>query len=389
MIIYVTYYNHPFSKADRQFLEQLGRVKDQFALDKMFFTVNAADLAQSQDELQAVCQHVEHELLKCGVRHPRIHPVSSLKALKGEEDSGLDQFYEQFRSFLQQDVSSLMLADIEKEMAQGEHYLQQMITEASSSEAERAEKVNQLQQFKKQGVEEVENSAYSAYIQEMRQELEEHRYHIKQRIMHRFQEHFNEAFHPSVLTGSAKKNKVIQTCLKDFLYAVYDQIVEEWKATSLRMERFLAKLSQRMIDEWLQTWNDQGVEVIAGSYPSSSLGIPNIPTIELEEFSQSFRVMKYFKSSKQFFEQGGKDQLRSDLEQEIISFIEPQMKRTTTSFEEFYLREWHSIENQSKEWLSQQLTNDVNSRITALEDDTTLRKGKEALEAYRNTIQKK
>ena len=36
-ILFVTYYNHAFSQADRQFLLQLGRVKDQFELDKMFF----------------------------------------------------------------------------------------------------------------------------------------------------------------------------------------------------------------------------------------------------------------------------------------------------------------------------------------------------------------
>ncbi len=35
-IFFVTYYNHAFSKADREFLIQLGRVKDTFSLDKMF-----------------------------------------------------------------------------------------------------------------------------------------------------------------------------------------------------------------------------------------------------------------------------------------------------------------------------------------------------------------
>lgn len=47
IILFVTYYNHAFSQADRQFLTQLGRVKDAFELDKMFFLVNAADLAAS------------------------------------------------------------------------------------------------------------------------------------------------------------------------------------------------------------------------------------------------------------------------------------------------------------------------------------------------------
>ena len=43
-----------FSRADREFLIQLGRVKDTFALDKMFFLINAADLAESEEELEMV-----------------------------------------------------------------------------------------------------------------------------------------------------------------------------------------------------------------------------------------------------------------------------------------------------------------------------------------------
>src|SRR5699024_9466926 len=44
-ILYVTYYNHALSRADKDFLMQLGRVKESFELDKMFFIINAADLA--------------------------------------------------------------------------------------------------------------------------------------------------------------------------------------------------------------------------------------------------------------------------------------------------------------------------------------------------------
>ena len=40
-LIFVTYYNHAFSQGDRQFLNQLGRVKDSSAMDQMFFVVNA------------------------------------------------------------------------------------------------------------------------------------------------------------------------------------------------------------------------------------------------------------------------------------------------------------------------------------------------------------
>ena len=81
-ILFVTYYNHAFSKADREFLIQLGRVKDTFALDKMFFIVNAIDLAQNEEEMDAVLDYVEEQLVTYGIRQPHLYPVSSLLALQ-------------------------------------------------------------------------------------------------------------------------------------------------------------------------------------------------------------------------------------------------------------------------------------------------------------------
>src|SRR5690606_30371600 len=76
-ILFVTYYNHAFARADREFLVQLGRVKDAFELDKMFFIVNAIDLASDEEEAEAVKTFVAEELHKFGIRKPRVHGISS------------------------------------------------------------------------------------------------------------------------------------------------------------------------------------------------------------------------------------------------------------------------------------------------------------------------
>ncbi|XBO85328.1 dynamin family protein [Bacillus licheniformis] len=57
-LLYLTYYQHAFSKADRSFLRKLGLIKDAFSMDKMFFILNAADLAESPVELQTVEDYV-------------------------------------------------------------------------------------------------------------------------------------------------------------------------------------------------------------------------------------------------------------------------------------------------------------------------------------------
>ncbi|MBO1912433.1 dynamin family protein, partial [Microvirga sp. 3-52] len=85
-VLFVTYYNHAFAKADREFLIQLGRVKDAFELDKMFFIVNAIDLASSNEEAELVQSFVGNELQKFGIRNPRVHGISSLQALQAKNE---------------------------------------------------------------------------------------------------------------------------------------------------------------------------------------------------------------------------------------------------------------------------------------------------------------
>lgn len=80
-LLYLTYYQHAFSKADRSFLRKLGLIKDAFSMDKMFFILNAADLAESPAELQTVEDYVRGELLKEGIQNPHLYHVSSKQEL--------------------------------------------------------------------------------------------------------------------------------------------------------------------------------------------------------------------------------------------------------------------------------------------------------------------
>lgn len=66
MRFYMTYYQHSFSKGDRSFLRKLGLVKESLSMDKMFFVINAADLAKDKTELETVTDYVSAELVKEG-----------------------------------------------------------------------------------------------------------------------------------------------------------------------------------------------------------------------------------------------------------------------------------------------------------------------------------
>src|SRR5699024_3597381 len=96
-ILYVTYFNHAITSADSDFLVQLGRVKEAFELDIMFFIVNAFDLSQSEADLNLLLQYMEDQLLQFGIRHTKIFPVSSKSSLE-EKEQNLP-LYEEMQAF--------------------------------------------------------------------------------------------------------------------------------------------------------------------------------------------------------------------------------------------------------------------------------------------------
>src|SRR5699024_6551473 len=113
-IFYVTYYNHALSRADKAFLTQLGRVKDVFQLDKMFFIINAIDLAHNEKDLKLVKNYVKGQLTELGIRFPSIFPVSSKLALASKIESKalpkeMSRFEETFYDFIHHDLPALSI----------------------------------------------------------------------------------------------------------------------------------------------------------------------------------------------------------------------------------------------------------------------------------------
>ena len=155
-ILFVTYYNHAFSKADREFLIQLGRVKDTFALDKMFFIVNAIDLAQDEEEVNVVLDYIEDQLVTYGIRQPHLYPVSSLQSLKEKlngqltEESGISIFEKQFYSFIEQDLREIAVNTAKLEWKRMITQLQGFIHDAESDQETKEKKRSQLEVQKEQ-----------------------------------------------------------------------------------------------------------------------------------------------------------------------------------------------------------------------------------------------
>ncbi|CAM3283909.1 dynamin family protein [Saccharibacillus brassicae] len=367
-LVFVTYYNHAFSRADRQFLAQLGRVKGSDSVDKTFFIVNAADLADSEEECGGVTAHLEERLRGEGILNPRIYPVSSLRALErkrsGRAHSGagssagsaaasaveefggaafdrFEAFERELLHFAAEELAGLAAASADREIEASRERLNSWIAEADLGAQERQLR---LERLAKAAVEAREIAGFAGAADktpELVREIRELLFHVRQRIEFRFGDWFAESFNPALLhAGIGDLKASFLACGRELSRMVAREAENELLATGLRIER----AGQRMLAAGLNDTRDR-LAGLGAPFDRLEPGdggaweTPYVSEVQLSGALDWASLWPMFKSPKAFFEQRGRDAVR---EAALATFREA-LQHVTESrlpeFEDFYGRQ--------------------------------------------------
>jgi small GTP-binding protein len=320
-ILFVTYYNHAFSKADREFLIQLGRVKDAFQLDKMFFIINAIDLSDSEEEKNTVVEYVHDQLIKYGVRNPHLYPLSSLNALKEKQEqadtpsSGMEQFENAFYHFISNDLANMAMASSENELHRVSQLVSKLIDSAKEDAAVKLHKREHIE-AEKERIQAIVRQQRAENLQKrLSQETEELVYYIKQRVFFRFGDFFKEAFNPSVLRDDGRNlKKALQDSLSEFLEELGYDFAQEMRATTVRLDRFtekiIAQYQEALVDELQHVNQDLSFSIFEFTNQQEIQFETAFKGINSGLFS---KAMSYFKNPKSFFEKNEKKLMSDEL----------------------------------------------------------------------------
>lgn len=356
-VLFVTYYNHAFAKADREFLIQLGRVKDSFELDKMFFIVNAIDLAANKGEKDEVLGYVESQLLQYGIRFPRIYGVSSLQAMEEEAASGIIPFREAFHSFIEEELVQMSIDAAIHEWERGYNRFRQWVEFASTDQASKESRREQLMETK-EGVLRMLNAETPApLLTEMRQELSELLHYVKQRVFYRLPDFFKEAFHPGKFPSSGNPGEAISAGAEELKQSISYDFTQEMRATSLRIEQFIDRALKGKMEEL-----ERRIKAMESELYLAQPNFDDRPTIEFTEGLQEADVKSAFhsfKNAKYFFEGGGKKEIQERVEKSLFSpadaYLSTEETRLSTWAESLLERDHEKLMVDSKEQLSEQL----------------------------------
>ncbi|SFE36902.1 dynamin family protein [Alteribacillus iranensis] len=355
-ILFVSYYNHSFSKADREFLLQLGRTKEYFSYDKMLFLVNASDLAKSHTELNEVLDYVKTELIQFGIRNPQVYPVSGKMAINSDtnfatkdslETSGMNGFLRNFRYFIIKTLDELIIREADQEIRQAVHLLEDKIHTAHLDRKER----HHLQQQRKEELiqfhDYLETYPFELDMERIMQELEELLFYVKQRVFYRYYDEYKEIFNIARIEEADFQHQIYRYT-NELINFIFHELTQEIRATIIRMEYFIQKhwshIQSTMTSHLPHPLKEEFVTLKVEEFPEFDIHS------EAPINSGDLPFLNQFKSYKEFFagEQTKlfKEQLEEALRPYGSEFVEGYHKIMAEHYKLFLLREWEHLRSE-------------------------------------------
>ncbi|WP_110112311.1 dynamin family protein [Bacillus sp. CGMCC 1.16541] len=381
-ILFVTYYNHAFSKADREFLIQLGRVKDVFTLDKMFFIINAADLASSDGELDLVKEYVRDQLGQYGIRFPRLYPVSSLLALKDKANSKFLPFEKAFYQFISYELTEIATSSAYGDIKRALHVSQEVERLQTKSAADKEKHISALDEMKQNIMRLIDVMTVENEQEKIERELKELLYYVQQRVMIRYYDFFKESFNPASLRDDkGNKQDQLQACLQELLESMTFDATQEVRATTLRGGKFVNQLAfdiHKVFMKKAQHIDETFSPVVSeinnddSSNEIDAMHVPN--TVHFK------KVLNLYKNNKSFFEKNEKEKMIDELK----LLLEPHLQIYLTSQEQrlisYYKTSFSAYVDGYKEEMTEQCENYYVGLKEALTNPFNLEKLKRTIE---------
>lgn len=348
-ILFVTYYQHAFSKADREFLIQLGRVKDAFSLDKMFFIINAADLANTAEELQLVKNYVGEQLLSYGIRNPRLFALSSLHGLAEKngdvalslpsfmKDSQLPQFENAFYRFIEDDLVHMSINAAEEELKRIIVNVETVFRSAQESDEEKKEKLKYYRNVIKNMLERINQFQVTDYKVLLEKEIKELLYYVNQRLFLRYREFFKEAFNPSVLRDDLNIKEQLQSSFNELFVDMEHDLTQEVRATTVRLEKYISTTLnnyQHNVKSEIQKLDENCNFALVENNRVKSLTIQS----GLKQISDKEKknIYSFYRNSKSFFEKNEKEKMRDYMEEVFQPVVEQFLLEQNSSLAQYY-----------------------------------------------------
>lgn len=362
LILYVSYFNHSFTDNDKAFIEHMKDMNQLNENQAFKMVINAADLAESQDDLEAVETYVSDALRQVHLQSD-IFAVSSRNALQAE-DKGIDQLKQSIQQFVDVESKSILEQQMVHQLQQMDHSYVEMITEFETNKADISRRQHRLTVYKDK--QRLQHQLIDATLQHTDNEVEEQVYHLNARLKLQLLDDIKSVFN-SQMTQNSDFNEEKKVSTKVYLDQIHQRLFLEQSLITERIKKYFKNQLTEQIAPIVQQLADLHV-IVNPQFNFESANIEQ-PLLHID-FNDMLNALPKQLTKRKILNPNGQRDIHESICQSTLGLLQPQMGLLRQQLE-LYVKQM-AVEAESQfESFEANIQTQIND-LLAFDLDTTL-----------------
>lgn len=233
LILYVSYFNHSFTDNDKAFIEHMKAMNQLNENQAFKMVINAVDLAENEDDLNAVRDYVADALGQVNL-HSEIFSVSSRKSLK-EGDQGIDQLRDSIQRFADVESKTILEQQMVHQIQQMNDSYKEMIQEFHNNKEQIQARQEKLLNIKDQ--DRLNSQLINTTSQHTNNEVDEQIYHLNNRLNLQLLDEVKSVYN-SQMTQNSDFNVEKKISTKTYLDQIHQRLYLEQSLITERIKKY-------------------------------------------------------------------------------------------------------------------------------------------------------
>ncbi|MBH4888998.1 dynamin family protein [Staphylococcus aureus] len=362
LILYVSYFNHSFTDNDKAFIEHMKDMNQLNENQAFKMVINAADLAESQDDLEAVETYVSDALRQVHLQSD-IFAVSSRNALQAE-DKGIDQLKQSIQQFVDVESKSILEQQMIHQLQQMDRSYVEMITEFETNKSDISRRQQRLTVYKDK--QRLQHQLIDATLQHTDNEVEEQVYHLNARLKLQLLDDVKSVFN-SQMTQNSDFNEEKKVSTRVYLDQIHQRLFLEQSLITERIKKYFNKQLTEQIAPIVQQLADLHV-IVNPQFNFESANIEQ-PLLHID-FNDMLNALPKQLTKRKILNPNGQRDIHESICQSTLGLLQPQMGLLRQQLE-LYVKQM-AVEAESQfESFEANIQTQIND-LLAFDLDTTL-----------------
>ncbi|MGK3150843.1 dynamin family protein [Staphylococcus shinii] len=233
LILYVSYFNHSFTDNDKRFIEHMKAMNQLNENQAFKMIINATDLAETEDDLNAVIEYVGDALTQVNMDSD-IFAVSSREALK-TSDIGIERLKKSIEHFVKIESKNILQKQMIGQLKHISEAYEQMIEAFHNDKAEIKQRNQKLKNYDKTTI--FKNNLLQIAEQRTSNEVDDQIYHLNERLKLQLLDEVKSIYNGQ-MTKNANFNEEKRQSTKLYLDQIHQRLYLEQSLLVERIKKY-------------------------------------------------------------------------------------------------------------------------------------------------------